>query len=332
MDKQEIKSILRAFPYSPDDYWVIAGAAMVLYGIKDQTPDIDLGCSKKLADRLEAEGCPPRRSEGGNRWFRYGERMEIIENWLRDSITEVEGLPVVTLKGLIEMKRELGREKDIKDIQLIREYMEKTGSTQRDADEAELYKELGLLTKDRDRWEESIPYVASLLGHGSEKIQAKALWLLGEMGLAHPLSVGDAVPAIAAFCESPAPLLRGRATVALGRIGRADFRLIGPYWAGLFRLAADGEARVRLSFVWASENVAVNTPDVYADHMPVFEKLLHDADDRVRMEAPEMFRVLAKRRPELVRPFLEQLRQIGKSDGNRVVRLHCLAAVREAEK
>lgn len=46
--------------------------------------------------------------------------------------------------------------------------------------EKELYKELGVLTKEKERWEESIPYVASLLDHGSEKIRAKALWLLGE--------------------------------------------------------------------------------------------------------------------------------------------------------
>ena len=49
--------------------------------------------------------------------------------------------------------------------------------------EAELYKELGILTKDKDRWKEAIPYVSSLLNHDSVKIQAKALWLLSEMGL-----------------------------------------------------------------------------------------------------------------------------------------------------
>ena len=59
--------------------------------------------------------------------------------------------------------------------------------------ESELYKELGILTDDEDRWEDSIPYVASLLDHEFLKIQAKALWLLGEMGLAYPLSVKDAV-------------------------------------------------------------------------------------------------------------------------------------------
>ena len=64
--------------------------------------------------------------------------------------------------------------------------------------------------------------------------------------------------------------------------------------------------------------------------MSVFEKLLHDADDKVRMEAPEMFRVLGKRRPEFVRPYLEQLHAVAQIDANRVVRLHCLGAIRAA--
>ena len=32
-----------------------------------------------------------------------------------------------------------------------------------------------------------------------------------------------------------------------------------------------------------------------------------DEDDKVRMEAPEMFRVMGKRRPEFVMPYIEQL-------------------------
>ena len=41
--------------------------------------------------------------------------------------------------------------------------------------EKDLYKELGTLTKNRDQWEERIPYLASLLAHESARIQAKAL-------------------------------------------------------------------------------------------------------------------------------------------------------------
>ena len=196
--------------------------------------------------------------------------------------------------------------------------------------ESELYKELGVLTKDKNRWEESIPYVSSLLNHESGKIQAKALWLLGEMGLLYPLSVKDTVPAIASFCDSPVSLLRERAVNALGRIGRAVFLLISPYWENLFRFAGDEDANVRLSFIWASENIATNTPDLYEQYMPVFEKLLHDAVDKVRMEAPEIFRVLGKRRPEFVKPYVEQLRKMSETDSNRVVRIYCLGAVKAA--
>ena len=197
--------------------------------------------------------------------------------------------------------------------------------------ESERYKELGASTKAKDQWEEKIPYVSSLLAHESEKIQAKALWLLAEMGFAYPQSVRDAVSAIASFCNSPVPLLRERALNAIGRIGRGDFHLIEPYWSDLFRFADDAAAQVRLSFIWASENIATNTPDIYGDHMPVFEKLLHDPDDKVRMEAPEIFRVLGKRRPEIVRPFVEELRRISETDSNRVVRIHCLGAMKAME-
>ncbi len=198
--------------------------------------------------------------------------------------------------------------------------------------ESTLYKSLGTLTKDKSRWKESIPYIASLLQHESVKIQAKALWLLGEMGLEYPQEVQDKVPAIVAFGGNEEPLLRERAINALGRIGRSNFAAIEPYFENLFRLADDEEPQVRLSFIWASENVATNTPDIYAGHMPVFEKLLHDKVDKVRMEAPEIFRVLGKRRPELVAPYLGQLKEMAETDENRVVRIHSLGAIKAATK
>lgn len=194
--------------------------------------------------------------------------------------------------------------------------------------ETELYKELGRLTKNRDEWESSIPYVSSLLASDSVKIRAKALWLLGEMGLAFPEAVAEYVPAIASFCSSAELLLRERAINALGRIGRNAYSSIEPYWKGLFRFASDEEAEVRLAFIWASENIAVNTPDPYGEYMPVFAGLLHDRDEKVRMEAPEMFRVLGKRRPQFVIPYVEQLRALSETDENRVVRIHCSGAVR----
>ena len=95
-------------------------------------------------------------------------------------------------------------------------------------EEKELYKELGVLTKEKNKWKENIPYVSSLLDHQSVKIQAKALWLLAEMGLEYTVLVKDAIPDIVSFCDSQNPLLRERAINALGRIGKSRLYSSGP--------------------------------------------------------------------------------------------------------
>lgn len=197
--------------------------------------------------------------------------------------------------------------------------------------DSELYKSLSALTKDKEVWEENIPYVESLLTSESVKIKSKALWMLGEMGLAFPSSIKSRVATIASFLDSTEPLLRERAINALGRIGRGCFKSVEPYWDDLFRFAHDEDASVRLAFIWASENIATNTPDPYKDHMPLFAELLHDSDDRVRMEAPEIFRVLGKRKPDFVKPYIERLRNIAETDSNRVVKIHCQGAIRAVE-
>ena len=197
--------------------------------------------------------------------------------------------------------------------------------------ETELYKKLGQLTKNKDEWEQNIPYVFALLEHDSPKIKAKALWLLGEMGLQHPDKISACVPAVSGFLRIGDPLLRERALNALGRIGRADFELIRPYWKDLFRFAKDQAPNVRLNFIWASENIATNIPDIYAGFMDVFEELLRDPDEKVRMEAPEIFRVLGKRKPQFVEPYIRLLKKISESDSNRVVRIHASGAIKATE-
>ena len=199
-------------------------------------------------------------------------------------------------------------------------------------DETELYKKLGELTKNKADWESSISDVAVLLEYDSTKIQAKVLWLLGEMGLQHPEKIRKWVPAISDFLNSPTPLLRERALNALGRIGRTDFSLIKTYWNDLFRFAKDEAPNVRLNFIWASENIATNTPDIYKGYMDFFTELLSDPDDKVRMEAPEIFRVLGKRKPELVTPYIALLSRISESDTNRVVKIHSKGAIKAFQK
>ena len=119
MDKCALVRRLRELPFPVGEYWVVAGGAMVLHGFRDETGDIDLGCSPALADQLEQQGYAVSRCGDGTRKIVYSEDVEIFENWIEGSVERMDGVPVVSVEGLIEMKRKLGREKGLADIERI---------------------------------------------------------------------------------------------------------------------------------------------------------------------------------------------------------------------
>lgn len=118
-DKYSLIQQLQKLSFSKKEYWVVAGSAMVLYGFRSKTSDIDLGCSTLLADELEKQGFVVSRCEDGTRKILYSENIEIFENWIEGTVEMVSGIPVVCVDGLIQMKKKLGREKDFADIALM---------------------------------------------------------------------------------------------------------------------------------------------------------------------------------------------------------------------
>ena len=192
----------------------------------------------------------------------------------------------------------------------------------------ERYKELNRIRNNKELWESSIDDVGSLLENPSQKIKAKALWMLGEMGLLYPEKVSCYVPKIAELMNSCDDLIKERTVNALGRIGRADYNLIKPYWEQMLPLANADNPKIRLAFIWASENIATNSPNEIGEYISTFSDLLNDKDTKVRMEAPEIFRVLGKRVPGLVIPYIEQLTYMSENDIDRVVRIHAKGAIK----
>lgn len=72
-----------------------------------------------MADKLEQQGYAVSLCEDGTRKILYSENIEIFENWIEGTVEIVSGIPVVCVDGLIQMKKKLGREKDLADIALI---------------------------------------------------------------------------------------------------------------------------------------------------------------------------------------------------------------------
>ena len=125
MNKNDIINRLEDLNFDKNRYWVLAGSAMVLHGIRPETHDIDMGCTKEFADELEAQGYLTILMPDGTRRITYAEDVEIFEDWIFDGVVFVDEIPVISLDGLLEMKRSLGREKDMRDVQMIEEFLGK---------------------------------------------------------------------------------------------------------------------------------------------------------------------------------------------------------------
>lgn len=199
--------------------------------------------------------------------------------------------------------------------------------------EKEIMSELNNLTKQKEKWNTFIDNVVLILkSTNSKKIKAKSLWLLGEMGLQNSSQIQDHIQIIASFLNNKEPKLRERAVNALGRIGRANHLLVMPYWDNIMDMKNDESSDVRMCFIWACENIATNAPELYSNCMDIFLELINDKNDRVRIEAPEMFRVIGKRKPKYVEPYLDKLQWFADNDLHRVVRIHAAGAVRVTKK
>lgn len=193
----------------------------------------------------------------------------------------------------------------------------------------ELLKELREITKNKENWKTAIDEVSIYLNENhSDDVKAKVLWLLGEMGLNYPLEVKKYVADIADYLDDDCPKLRERSVNALGRIGRADKHLIAPYLDKIMEMRKDNVDEVRLAFVWACENIATNAPELFCEKLDIFYEMIQDKWERVRIEVPEMFRVMGKRKPQYVKPYLEKLQRLADNDTHPVVRIHSAGAIR----
>ena len=197
------------------------------------------------------------------------------------------------------------------------------------SNDKEILDELRKIQKTRGNWKNDIDFVADKLDEKySVEVKAKALWVIGEMGLIYPENVKEYIDEIAEYMKDEHPKLRERSVNALGRIGRADKNLIIPYLDRLMKTRKDEVEAVRLSFVWACENIATNAPELFCKNLEIFYEMISDTGEKIRIESPEMFRVIGKRKPECVKPYLDKLEYIAKNDRHPIVRIHCEGAIR----
>lgn len=202
-----------------------------------------------------------------------------------------------------------------------------------DRNDNDVLRQLRDINKNRECWRENIDDVAAKLnGDYSVAVKAKSLWILGEMGLNYPAEIEAYLEDIVGYMQDDDSKLRERSTNAMGRIGRADKNLVIPYFDKLMNMRFDESENVRHAFIWACENIASNAPELFCEKLEIFYEMIFDSGKKVRIEAPEMFRVVGKTKPDCVKPYLNKLEWIAQNDENPIVRIHSAGAVRITKK
>ena len=124
--RDDVLRIARGLSFMGEDCWLTSGASLVLFGVKDSTRDVDVICTRALADRLEARGVPFRRDGLDNtRIFAFNSLVEVLEDWDTQEIVEEAGLRTASLLSVRAQKAALGREKDLADMALIDAFLER---------------------------------------------------------------------------------------------------------------------------------------------------------------------------------------------------------------
>lgn len=121
------------------ELWLGGGSAMIMYGLRDTTMDLDAGAHKKvfeaMAKKAKAEILVFNKSDGflhdDTRLFAltdYYTDVHLEPDTEMNDINEIDGVWCYTPEKLMWQKQLLAkvlkREKDFKDIERLREYMQ----------------------------------------------------------------------------------------------------------------------------------------------------------------------------------------------------------------
>jgi 3-methyladenine DNA glycosylase AlkD len=165
----------------------------------------------------------------------------------------------------------------------------------------------------------------------NNELVEKIYWAIGQIGIHKPEKVEHLINYAFEDLQNNCPEIRENALFAIGRTGRANINLVKDRMNEIIKLYKDENAKVRMSMIWACENIANSKADLFEPYIKIFEEMLNDIDEEyVKKEIPEIFRVIGKYNPELVERSLEKLRS-KLNDTNRVMRIHITGAIRIIE-
>ena len=124
LDKNTLIEKVKALAMPDGSYCVLAGGAMLFYGLREQTSDIDLHVNEQAFVHLQETQRLALLDEE-RRHYAIGDDIELYVTPQEDIVfTMRDGVCIQTPQAVLALKKRLNREKDQKDIRALEVYIE----------------------------------------------------------------------------------------------------------------------------------------------------------------------------------------------------------------
>ena len=119
VNKKEFIEGLEKLGLDKAEYIILSGGSLLMRGLREKTSDYDLSPSKKLAEELDLKNC---KTDAGGFYVPF-ENVQMKYDDENIPFDIVDGYKCESLESVLEFKRKKRREKDLKDIKVIEEYL-----------------------------------------------------------------------------------------------------------------------------------------------------------------------------------------------------------------
>lgn len=124
MNKQELIDLIEKLELPKDEYYILSSGSLALYNLREEVGDLDLCISKELFEDLKKKFGITEADKNKCGFYKVNDLVECVVDDKKDFTRDFrEGYPVEKLESVLNFKKGLMRQKDLKDIENIEKYL-----------------------------------------------------------------------------------------------------------------------------------------------------------------------------------------------------------------
>ena len=126
MNKENLLKLINELNLPRDEYYILGGGSLVMYGLREKTSDIDLCVSTELFNELKQQYNLKDAEKNKYGFYQIDEITEVVPKDKKDFLYDViDGYQVEQLVSILNFKKKRNLPKDQNDIKSIDDYLEK---------------------------------------------------------------------------------------------------------------------------------------------------------------------------------------------------------------